>query len=448
MQNTQLSNCEWIDNVPQSWTIVPLKYTAIGNGGCFIDGDWIESKDIDTDGIKYLTTGNVGANVYKEQGSGYISEATFKKLGCKDVYPGDLLISRLNEPIARTCIVPDLGQRIVTAVDNVIYRPNPNLVERRYICYYLNSARFTEHANVIARGATMHRISRTMLGHLKVLLPPIEEQKAIATYLDDKCAEIDNAIAIQKHKLDCLQEIKRNLVTATLTKGLNKKAELKETGIPWIGAIPINWEIRSLKFLCKPVKYAIKTGPFGTQLKGEDLKSYGDVRVYNQRNVLDCQFETVQYYVTTEKAKNLSSFITQPNDLLITSRGTIGRCSILPADAEMGILHPCLIALRIDSARFNLNWLKLFLNDSECFSTNVFLNSNATTIEVIYTDTLKSIKIPVPPKAEQDQIVNYLCDKLKRIEDSIIETEKIIESLKEYKQSLITEVVTGKRKVC
>lgn len=242
MQNTPLSNCEWIDNVPQSWTIVPLKYTAIGNGGCFIDGDWIESKDIDTDGIKYLTTGNVGANVYKEQGSGYISEATFKKLGCKDVYPGDLLISRLNEPIARTCIVPDLGQRIVTAVDNVIYRPNPNLVERRYICYYLNSARFTEHANVIARGATMHRISRTMLGHLKVLLPPIEEQKAIATYLDDKCAEIDKVIAKFERRLNLLKELERNTISAATTKGISDCAEMKDSGIDWIGKYPAHWE--------------------------------------------------------------------------------------------------------------------------------------------------------------------------------------------------------------
>jgi len=215
---TAPSKHSWLGSIPKHWKIMPLRYTANAKGCCFIDGDWIESKDIDYDGsIKYLTTGNVGPGFYKEQGLGYITEEKFKELDCIDVLPGDLLISRLNEPIARTCIVPDLGSRLVTAVDNVIFRPNPNVLDRRFACYYMNNGRLTEHANIIARGATMHRISRTMLGHLPIVLPPLNEQQAIVTFLDKECGQYDNRIVKANHQIDLLKEYKQSLITEVVT---------------------------------------------------------------------------------------------------------------------------------------------------------------------------------------------------------------------------------------
>ena len=215
---TATSKHSWLGNIPKHWKIMPLRYTANAKGCCFIDGDWIESKDIDYDGsIKYLTTGNVGPGFYKEQGLGYITEEKFKELDCIDVLPGDLLISRLNEPIARTCIVPDLGSRIVTAVDNVIFRPNPNVLDRKFACYYMNNGRLTEHANIIARGATMHRISRTMLGHLPIVLPPLDEQREIVAFLDKECGQYANRIAKANHQIDLLKEYKQSLITEVVT---------------------------------------------------------------------------------------------------------------------------------------------------------------------------------------------------------------------------------------
>lgn len=217
-EETALSKHSWLGNIPKHWKIMPLRYTANAKGCCFIDGDWIESKDIDYDGsIKYLTTGNVGPGFYKEQGLGYITEEKFKELDCTDVLPGDLLISRLNEPIARTCIVPDLGSRIVTAVDNVIFRPNPNVLDRKFACYYMNNGRLTEHANIIARGATMHRISRTMLGHLPIVLPSLDEQREIVSFLDKECGQYDNKIAKANHQIDLLKEYKQSLITEVVT---------------------------------------------------------------------------------------------------------------------------------------------------------------------------------------------------------------------------------------
>ena len=116
-------NVDWLYQLPIHWKTIQIKQLNNSEDTLFIDGDWIESPVITDYGIRYLTTGNIGPGHYKEQGYGFINEETFEKLNCTEVYPGDLLISRLNEPIGRACIIPDLGYRIITAVDNVILRP-------------------------------------------------------------------------------------------------------------------------------------------------------------------------------------------------------------------------------------------------------------------------------------------------------------------------------------
>lgn len=211
------SGIDWIGNIPDHWEVMPLKYAANKKGCCFIDGDWIESKDIVEEGIKYITTGNIGALTYKEQGSGYISEKTFATLGCAEVFEGDILISRLNEPIGRCCIIPNLDNRVVTSVDNVIFRPDTDKYNKKFIVYYLNCNKFTEHANLIARGATMHRISRTMLGHQQILVPPLSEQQEIVEYIDSKIKPIDASIAKAKREIELLKELKQSVITEAVT---------------------------------------------------------------------------------------------------------------------------------------------------------------------------------------------------------------------------------------
>ena len=211
------SGIDWIGPIPERWEVMPLKYTANKVGCCFIDGDWIESDVITEDGIRYITTGNVGVLEYKEQGVGYISEETFHELGCTEVFSGDILISRLNEPIGRACILPDLNSRVITSVDNVIFRPDTELYDKSYLVYYLNNSRFTEHANLEARGATMHRMSRTMLGHQHIVVPPITEQRAISDYLEKKCSRIDSAIAKTKREIELLREFKQSVITEAVT---------------------------------------------------------------------------------------------------------------------------------------------------------------------------------------------------------------------------------------
>lgn len=241
------SGIGWIKDIPSSWEINKVKYLATEPGTLFLDGDWIESDVIEESGIRYLTTGNVGAGFYKEQGCGYISEKTFSELHCLNVYPGDLMISRLNEPIGRACIIPDTESRYVVAVDNVILRPNANY-NKKFIMYGMNADGYAEHANMIARGATMSRISRSQLGQFWLAFPNIEEQQAIADFLDKECAQIDSIAADLEKQIALLQQYKKSLITETVTKGLDKSVPMKDSGVEWIGEIPEHWQKTRIKF--------------------------------------------------------------------------------------------------------------------------------------------------------------------------------------------------------
>ena len=127
------SGIEWIGQIPKEWSVKKIKHWAdLASQNSFVDGDWIESPDVSDCGIKYLTTGNVGDGIFKGQGNGYITIDTFYRLNCKYAYPKDLVISRLNAPYGRSCILPNDFPEYVLAVDNVILRSKES---SRYICY-------------------------------------------------------------------------------------------------------------------------------------------------------------------------------------------------------------------------------------------------------------------------------------------------------------------------
>lgn len=436
------SGIEWVGDIPEKWETMKLKHVLSD----YQDGTHASYKRVLSD-YPLLSAKNVfedGIKITAEEST--ISESDYKSI-ISNGFPkqGDVAICCVGT-IGRCCLYtlsePQAFQRSVTFL-----RTNRKILNN-YLVYLMRSDIANPQYVMYAKTSAQSGIYMESLVNFKIVLPPKEEQVAIASYLGAKCAKIDNVLSVQRKRIELLKELKQSIITNAVTKGLDKNAKLKPSGVEWIGDIPEKWKLMKLKYICKDEKYSIKTGPFGSQLKGEDLREEGDVRVYNQRNVIDDCFDDVQFYVTSAKAKDLQSFFTKENDLLVTSRGTIGKCSLLPKTAPMGVLHPCLIALRINEKKCSLQWAKFFINESDCFKTNVFLNSNATTIEVIYTDTLKNIFIPLPPLKEQLAIISYLEHRCSAIDSQISKIERQIELLKEYKQSIITECVTGKRKVC
>ena len=163
--------------IPPSW-----KWTTIKNIVNYIgDGDWIESKDQSDKGIRLIQTGNIGFGTFKDKEGKYhyISENTFSSFGCNEIFEGDILISRLPEPVGRACILPKLPERTITAVDCTIIRLNEELISKELFVYYTISNKYLELIKENCTGTTRLRISRSNLEKIFIPIPPLNEQKRI-----------------------------------------------------------------------------------------------------------------------------------------------------------------------------------------------------------------------------------------------------------------------------
>ena len=179
----------------------------------FTDGDWIESKDQSPSGIRLVQTGNVGIGEYKdkETKARYISEDTFKRLNCTEIFEGDVLVSRLPDPVGRACIVPHLKERIITAVDCTIIRFDKTKILPKLFVAYSKSEEYYKHLKNFISGASRDRISRKNLGQIEIPLPPLEIQQQIVKEIEGYQKEIDdleNEIKSKKLKIkDKINEV-------------------------------------------------------------------------------------------------------------------------------------------------------------------------------------------------------------------------------------------------
>ena len=150
----------------------------------FGDGDWIESKDQSEEGIRLIQTGNVGNGEYKDKGdkARFVSEETFSRLGCTEVFPGDILISRLPDPIGRACIIPEMPKSI-TAVDCTIVRLKSELTPMFFVTFTKTPA-YTSQIDSFTTGSTRKRISRVNLGSILVPVPSIAKQNEFVAFAE------------------------------------------------------------------------------------------------------------------------------------------------------------------------------------------------------------------------------------------------------------------------
>jgi type I restriction enzyme S subunit len=171
------------DAQSSDYDLTPIKRLATYGRNTFVDGDWIESPYITDSGIRLIQTGNIGVGEFIDKGDRYISQDTFEELDCTEVQPGDILISRLADPVGRACIAPDLDERMIASVDVVILRTRED-IDSEYIVNLLSSEPYLQHADALCRGGTMQRLSRSMLGNIRVPIPSYSYQSQISNKLE------------------------------------------------------------------------------------------------------------------------------------------------------------------------------------------------------------------------------------------------------------------------
>ena len=431
MRKMKDSGIEWIGEIPENWDTIRVKHLATEKDTLFLDGDWINSDVIVDEGIRYLTSGNVGEGVYKEQGKGYISEETFNKLNCLTVYPGDLMISRLNEPVGRCCIVPEGEKYYVVAVDNVILRPNHNF-HKKYLLYCMNTTGYARAALMAASGTTMQRISRTSLGNMAVPVASYEEQFLIADCLDQKCAEIDAIISAKEKTTELLKERRQSIIYEAVTKGLDPTEPMKDSGIEWIGEIPESWN-------CKKIKYAFSLVAGATPKSGNEEYWDGDIIWITPA---DYTTEDIYIYeghktITTEGLNSCATTMIPEESIVFSKRAPIGLVAInkVPLCTNQGCIS-CIPNKDIDS--------KFYYYVMSAFTKEFDLFGSGTTFKEISAEAFANFVLPNTRIEEQIEIAEYLDLKCQEINDLISSNNATIEKLKEYRQSVIYEAVTGK----
>ena len=209
---------EWLDLIPAHWRAVPVKHLAAPGAKTFTDGDWIESPYITEQGVRLIQTGNVGIGVYKEQGFRYVTHETYEALRCTEVKPNDVLICRLDGPVGRACLAPDLGVRMITSVDNAILKVSPH-ASAAFVVAMMSSLPWLSWIDALCRvgGGFRLRVSRGQLGELRVPLPPRAEQDAIMDRISSH-AESCNALADRAARaIFLLQERRSALISAAVT---------------------------------------------------------------------------------------------------------------------------------------------------------------------------------------------------------------------------------------
>jgi type I restriction enzyme, S subunit len=295
-----------------------------------------------------------------------------------------------------------------------------------FLSYYLNRV-----TKPYVRVDINPKLMNNMMSEIPLIIPPLPEQQQIVSFLDTKTSLIDSLIEKTQRKIELLKEKRTSLINEVVTKGLNPNVEMKNSGVEWIGEIPSHWE--------KPFFGLISNLQQGLQIPFDD-------RFFEKKEGM---FE----YITTKSVHNPNDprqYILNPKKSVVCKRdeilyGRTGNTGEVITNVE-GVFHNNFFKIDYDKNKIIKEYLIYQLTNSR-FKETILLLSGTTTIPDLNHGDFNSMRCLIPPLQEQQQIVEYLDEQTQLIDNTVSIEEKRIKLLKEYRQSLISEVVTGKLKV-
>lgn len=431
MRKMKDSGVAWVGAIPEDWTVKRGKFTLKLLNRPVKDTD---------DVITCFRDGEVTLRTNRRTDGFTVS---VKEIGYQGIEPGDLVIHGMDGFAGSIGISDSRGKSspvlVVCDTDE----------SKRYIMYYLRSMAYNDVFTALATGIRVRScdLRWNKLAELPYILPSLPEQNQIVSAIESNTSKVDALIANVQAQIEKLKAYKQSLITEVVTKGLDPTVPMKDSGVAWIGTVPEHWTVIRLKYLYDFSNGSpVRVGPFGSSLSGADITTEG-VWVYNQRTVIDQNFISNTTFVSPKKAEALDSFKVKSGDILITTRGSIGKTAVIPNNAPSGILHPCVIRFRIDSQKMNKELLSLIFNETNLCLGQILDMSNSTTIEVLYSYSLKEIQIPCPPMFEQESLLIKVKEIITKTNQLISLKQSKIEKLEQYKRSLIYEYVTGKKEV-
>ncbi|NJN61977.1 MAG: restriction endonuclease subunit S [Coleofasciculaceae cyanobacterium RL_1_1] len=430
----QDSGIAWLGEIPEHWECIKFKrLTPIKRGASprpiadpvYFDPDgeyaWVRIADV-TASERYLET---TTQKLSELGKSY----------SVSLEPDELFLS----------IAGSVGKPIITKIkccihDGFVYFPN--LKANKEFIYYI----FSTGQPYLGLGklGTQLNLNTDTVGGIEIGLPPLEEQKLIAAYLDRKTAEIDELIAQKERLIALYEEEKTAIINEAITKGINPDVKLKPTAIDWLGDIPKHWKIQKLRFFVSKIEqgwspschnYPVSKDEWGILKVGCVNGDY-----FNQEENKSLPIEM----------KPKTQYEIKDGDILISRANTkelLGSAAIV-VDLRLKLIFCDKLYRIITKYEVNKNYLIRYLRSSLArFQYEREATGTSISMQNIGQDTIKNLIIPFPPIEEQKTIAKYIEKEIARIDAKIAKTKRIIELQKEYRTALISEAVTGKIKI-
>lgn len=411
------------------WDAVPLSAVA-ADGGVFVDGDWVESKDQDPNGeIRLTQLADVGDSFFLDKSDRWINSNKFCELQCTEVLPGDILIARMPDPIARSTILPEgLGYSVITVVDVAILRAGTGW-NSRYVMWAINSSSFRNDVDSRVSGSTRQRISRSALGRTKLFRPPLETQQRIADYLDRETAEIDAAVADLDKYVELLE--KRRLFTVDEVLNSNE-------------AVTSEWTEMSLKFVIRERFVGDWGGEPGTAEVDSVCVRVADFD--RPTNTVNDQVPTTRSYSRAKyEAKRL-----QHHDILVERSGggdkTPVGSAMLYTGGDEALCANFIEVVRLKEDQLPEYWVHILRREYMGRNTMRFVKQT-TGIQNLDPQSFYDQKFPVPSLNEQHSLAEELRQRTSEIDSLIADSTRLRDLLLKRRSVLITEVVTGRKRV-
>ena len=426
------SGIEWIGEIPYDWDVNKIKYTSTLHGRIGWQG--LTSEEYIDEG-PYLITGTDFQNGEIDWDSCvHISEERWAQADKIQIKDGDLLITK-DGTVGKTAIVTNLNDK--ASLNSGVLLINLQTHSKKYLYWLLNSKVFWEWFDITNSGnSTILHLYQKDFDNFSFPIPSLQEQAAIADFLDKKNAEIDAITEKITQQIQTLKDYRHSLITQTVTKGLDKTVAYKDSGIEWIGEIPEGWDISK-------IKYEIRSIGSGTT-PDSDVQDYYDGDnywiqsgdLYNTNIVRKTEKNITDFAVNSFSALKLYK---APFVVIAMYGASIGNLAISTIDAYTN--QACCV---LQDENFNTNYLFYYLSASKQSLINEALGGTQPNISQV---VIKNFILLLPPHVEQAAIADYLDDKTAKIDCIIDKKEQQLELIKEHRKSLIYEYVTGKKRV-
>ena len=429
MREMKDSGVEWIGKIPKYWNLERIQFCLkeISVLNYPIKTEQVLSLVKDKGVMLYEDKGNKG-NKAKEDVSTY-----------KLAYPNTLIVNSMNILIGSVGISQFLG-----CVSPVYYVfKDTYKSDLRFINYVFNTREFQKELRKYANGILeiRLRVSAYDIFKRKIPLPSKEEQRKIADFLDEKCAEIDALTSDIQTQIETLEEYKKSVITEAVTKGLDPNVEMKDSGIEWVNKIPINWEINKIKYLSNQLFK-------GQGIKKDDVDPSGSIPCIRYGEIYSKYSNTFNQcfsFINSNQLSHKQPFL-QQGDIVFAITGElieeIGKNVLYTGNEHCAVGGDIVVARITGDTRF----MNYALNSSYCQNQK---SCNKFKLKVVHISSFEigNIILLLPPTNIQKEIADFLDKKCSEIDLTISEKQQQLETLAEYKKSLIYEYVTGKREV-